>query len=53
MRIANPIYDTLFEYLMEDNQLAKLLWGGLWSGTPTLVSHLGLGHPLCVLLTLE
>ncbi len=25
MRIANPIYDTVFKYLMEDNQLAKLL----------------------------
>ncbi len=25
MRVANPIYDTVFKYLMEDNQLAKLL----------------------------
>jgi hypothetical protein len=25
MRIANPIYDTVFKYLLEDNQLAKLI----------------------------
>ena len=25
MRIANPIYDAVFKYLMEDNDLAKLL----------------------------
>ncbi|CAK0743525.1 hypothetical protein CCP4SC76_1380005 [Gammaproteobacteria bacterium] len=25
MRIANPIYDVVFKYLMEDNALAKLL----------------------------
>lgn len=25
MRIANPIYDVVFKYLMEDNQIAKLI----------------------------
>ena len=25
MRIANPIYDSVFKYLLEDNQLAKLI----------------------------
>jgi hypothetical protein len=25
MRIANPIYDTVFKYLLEDNSLAKLI----------------------------
>ena len=25
MRIANPLYDIVFKYLMEDNSLAKLV----------------------------
>lgn len=25
MQIANPIYDAVFKYLMEDSQIAKLL----------------------------
>jgi hypothetical protein len=25
MRIANPIYDVVFKYLMSDNRIAKLL----------------------------
>jgi len=25
MQIANPIYDTVFKYLLEDNDAAKLL----------------------------
>ena len=25
MEIANPIYDTIFKYLLEDNKIAKLL----------------------------
>ncbi len=29
MYIANPIYDTVFKYLLEDNALAKLLIGGI------------------------
>jgi hypothetical protein len=27
MYIANPIYDVVFKYLMEDSQVAKLLIG--------------------------
>ncbi|MCB1920209.1 MAG: hypothetical protein KDJ28_09565 [Candidatus Competibacteraceae bacterium] len=29
MYIANPLYDTVFKYLLEDNVLAKLLIGGI------------------------
>ena len=25
MHIANPIYDVVFKYLMEDNEIAKLM----------------------------
>ncbi|MCP4150726.1 MAG: hypothetical protein GY757_23475, partial [bacterium] len=25
MRIANPIYDVVFKYLMEDNDIARLI----------------------------
>ena len=25
MQIANPIYDVVFKYLMDDNQIAKLM----------------------------
>ncbi|HLA34289.1 MAG TPA: hypothetical protein VJ001_05410, partial [Rhodocyclaceae bacterium] len=25
MQIANPIYDAVFKYLLEDNQVAKLM----------------------------
>ncbi|MCP4402531.1 MAG: hypothetical protein GY801_35150 [bacterium] len=25
MHIANPIYDVVFKYLLEDNEIAKLL----------------------------
>ena len=29
MIIANPIYDTVFKYFLEDNKLAKLFIGAL------------------------
>jgi len=29
MKVANPIYDVVFKYLMEDNKIAKLLISGL------------------------
>ncbi len=31
MRIANPIYDTVFKYLMEDSKIAKLLLSAIIS----------------------
>ncbi len=36
MRIANPIYDAVFKYLMDDNSLAKLLLSTIW-GSPVMV----------------
>jgi hypothetical protein len=29
MQIANPIYDVVFKYLLEDNKIARLIISGL------------------------
>ena len=28
-KVCNPIYDTVFKYLMEDERVAKVLLGGI------------------------
>ena len=40
MRIANPIYDAVFKYLMEDNESAKLIISGIIGQNVEVLSFL-------------
>ncbi len=43
-KVFNPIYDTVFKYLMEDNKVAKVLLGGILEKKITDISVLSHEH---------